>query len=175
MVYKLDFDKIRQLFGGKLTQSQVDGINDIVNTFNQYGDGQKDHLAYILATAKHETWNTMQPIAEVGHGKGHVYGVPDEAGKAPYGRGYVQLTFRVNYVKLDNYLKLGGALAGNYDLAMQPDIAARILVEGMILGLFSGVRLSQFKTFYSMRKVVNGTDKAQLIANYANQFLGAIQ
>jgi hypothetical protein len=169
----LAFDLVRPMFG-KLSQPQVDGINRIVADFNAYGDGDRRHLAYLLATAKHETWNTMQPVKEVGAGKGHDYGRIDATGKAPYGRGYVQLTHAVNYQKADSKLGLGGRLAKDYDLALDPDIAARVLIRGCIEGWFTGKKLSSYSDFKNMRRVINGLDKADLIATYANSFLRAI-
>ena len=62
----IDFDKVRPLFGGKLSQSQVDGVNQIVSSWETYGDGNIRHLAYLLATARWETAHTMQPIYERG-------------------------------------------------------------------------------------------------------------
>ena len=69
----IDFAKVRPLFGGKLKQSQVDGINGIIVAWDQYGDGNIQRLAYVLATAFHETAATMQPIREYGKGKGKKY------------------------------------------------------------------------------------------------------
>lgn len=48
----IDFDKVRPLFGGRLSQSQVDGISAIVSAFGVDGDDDPRHLAYLLATAK---------------------------------------------------------------------------------------------------------------------------
>jgi hypothetical protein len=175
------FDTVRvSLFGGNFTQPQVDGLNVLLNEWAVLGDVDSRKLAYVLATAKHETADTMQPIAEYGHGHGHPYGAVDVSGKAPYGRGYVQLTWRYNYVRADTELKLGGRLAANYDLAMDPDIAAKIIVDGMMHGWFTGAGLGHYITstgcdFFNARRIINGTDKAALIAGYANHFLDAIK
>jgi hypothetical protein len=168
------FDAVRPLFGGSLTQSQVDGITLICKAWERFGDGNIRHLAYVLATAKWETAHTMQPVREIGRGKGKRYGKPDETGKAPYGRGLVQLTWRDNYVNADIKLGLRGRLAENYDLALDPEISVRILIAGMLEGWFTKKKLSQFETFKDMRRVVNGTDKADLIAGYAQTFLRAL-
>jgi predicted chitinase len=169
------FAAVRPLFGGSLSQKQVDGINAILAAWERFGDGDDRHLAYILATVKHETAHTMQPIREFGRGKGKAYGKPDETGKAPYGRGLVQLTWRYNYVKADMELGLRGRLAENYDLALDPEISVRILIAGMLEGWFTGKKLADYSEFKSMRRVVNGTDKASLIAGHADTFLAAIQ
>jgi putative chitinase len=55
------FDDIRPIFGGKMTQAQVDGVSAIMNATD---DLPADHRAYILATAFHETGQKMQPVTE---------------------------------------------------------------------------------------------------------------
>lgn len=52
------------LFGGKLTQGQVDGITAILDGWQASQMTDVRWLAYMLATAYHETARTMQPIAE---------------------------------------------------------------------------------------------------------------
>lgn len=173
------FAAVRPLFGGKLSQPQVDGINAILTAFDERGDGELRHLAYLLGTAKHETADTMQPIYERGakayfnkyepgtkigkrlgntsKGDGYLY----------RGRGFVQITGRANYRKF--------SIEDEPDKALEPDIAANILVIGCLKGMFTGKKLSDYTTFASMRRVVNGTDKAALIAGYADAFLKALQ
>jgi hypothetical protein len=156
---------------GAMKQSQVDGIEAILAAV----DGlSTDHKAYLLATAWHETAATMQPIAEYGKGKGRPYGAPGKYGQAQYGRGYVQLTWDANYEKADRALGLNGALLKDFNLAMQPTIAAQILVRGCVEGWFTGKKLSDYTTYRDMRRVVNGTDKADLIARHAGTFRDAI-
>lgn len=170
------FDAIRQSpFGGKLTQGQIDGINALNAAWQHDGDGDPHKLAYVLATAYHETADTMQPIAEYGHGKGRPYGAVDATGKAPYGRGFVQLTWRDNYLRADRELGLGGRLAANYDLALEPDIAAPIAIRGMMEGWFTGKKLADYigggkLDFVDARRIINGIDRADTIALYAKQF-----
>ena len=54
------FAEARKQFG-RLSQSQVDGINAILNAA---GGRKRSHVAYLLATAWHETARTMQPVRE---------------------------------------------------------------------------------------------------------------
>lgn len=175
------FDRVRDApFGGKLSQPQVDGMNILASTWARDGDGNAQKLAYILATVFHETAETMQPIAEYGHGAGHPYGVVDQTGKAPYGRGFVQLTWRANYEKADAKLGLGGRLAANYDLALDPDIAAPIAIRGMMLGWFTGKTLGDYirpgsVDYVNARRIINGTDCAGTIALYAASFDRALK
>jgi predicted chitinase len=169
------FAGIRKIFG-KLSQKQVDSVNAILDAMASYPKTiKKADLAYIIATAYHES--RLTPVRE-GFAKtdkaarrivrkrpygaqvnGHVY----------YGRGFVQLTWRSNYVKMEQVL--GVPLDDNPDLALEPETAAKILVYGMMDGLFTGKKLHDYKSFYHMRRVVNGLDKAGLIAGYAKKLL----
>lgn len=60
------------------------------------------------------------------------------------------------------------------DLVMELKASAFILVHGMVHGVFTGKKLSDYTTFVPMRKIINGTDKANLIASHANAFLTAL-
>lgn len=177
---KIFFDAIRRdPFGGSLSASQVQGIELVLDTWLEIGTGIREQLAYVLATDYHETDRKMQPIHEYKRGAGRPYGTVDVTGKAPYGRGLVQITWRKNYVKADEMLKLGGALAKDYDLALEPAIAVKILIEGMIVGLFTGRGLSDYiaagdADYVNARRIVNGTDCAAKIAGYAEAFDAAL-
>jgi hypothetical protein len=171
------FNHVRAKFG-RLRQSQVNGIEAILAATSGLPTSWR---AYILATAWHETAGTMQPIREYGMGRGKRYGRPGRnGGQIPYGRGYVQLTWDDNYETLDKALKLNGALIKNYDLALEPNTAASILVHGMTTGLFDGKRrgLKDFipcdrgtkEQFIAARRTVNIQDKADMIADYAVEF-----
>jgi len=52
------------VFGTSRTQGQVDGINGILDAFTAHGDGGDKTLAYVLATAYHETGSRMVPVRE---------------------------------------------------------------------------------------------------------------
>ena len=171
-----------ELFGSTMFQVQVDGCNAILSACAAT-HWPLEWAAYGLATAFHETAHSMSPRDEIGHGAGKPYGVVDDTGKAPYGRGYVQLTWRDNYVKADKALGLGGHLAGDYDVAMVPDIAAQILVRGMAEGWFTGKslktyvpldHLADFEDFRSARRIINGLDRADMIAQFALLFQNAL-
>lgn len=163
----------------KLKQSQVDGISAILDEAERRGT-PIEHLAYMLATAFHETAATMQPIAEYGKGKGRKYGVKGRYGQVPYGRGFVQLTWDDNYERADKELGLNGALTKNFDLAMRTDIAVKIMFEGMTEGWFTGKKLSDYlsgdkKDYRGSRRIINGVDKAAMIAGYAEKFEAALR
>lgn len=175
---RIDFALVRPMFGGKLGQLQVDGINLIVERFAALGDGSLDHLAYLLGTAKHETADTMQPITERGGRSyfdkyepgtklGRALGNTSKGDGYLYrGRGYVQITGRANYRKF--------GIEASPNAALDPEIAARILIEGCLKGMFTGKKLGDYTAFRNMRRVVNGLDRADLIATYATTFRTAL-
>lgn len=188
-------------FGGRLTQAQVDGVDSILSAFRSGGYSDPRHCAYILATAFHETGGRMEPVRE-GFAStdakarkiiaARPYGVPDMAsngrkysdtGHVFYGRGFVQLTWANNYDAMGSILDID--LLNNPDLALDPGISARILVEGMCRGVsakgdFTGKAVEDYfndrvNDPVGARRVVNGTDKAQLIASYYKAFYDALE
>jgi hypothetical protein len=171
------FTKWRDGFG-PISQKEVDGLNALFAEMEGRGWTDRRWWAYVLATAWHETASTMQPLAEYGRGKGRPYGQPDATtGKTYYGRGFVQLTWKENYAKLGALL--GIDLVGNPDLALQPEPAAEIMALGMEKGLFTGKALGDYFDAdtddpINARRIVNGTDKASLIAGYYAKALAAV-
>jgi len=181
-------------FGNRLTQQQVDGCDRVLTcweTLNPQGlDGRA--LAYVFATVFHETGGRMEPVRE-GFAKTDAqarkiladkkYAKPDPVtGYAYYGRGYVQLTWKENYERVGK--ALGIDLVSDPDLAMDEETSVMILVRGMIEGLYTpGQNLAKYFGLgkrgpnndpVGARAIVNGKDKANLIAGYQDQFLGAI-
>lgn len=180
------FAEARPIFGGTLTTGQVDGINAILDAWERYGDGNPRHLAYLLATTRHETADTMQPIHERGkRAYFDKYEPGTKIGKRLgntlkgdgfrfRGRGFVQLTGRRNYAKAAK--SIGLDIVKEPDLALVPATAARILIVGCLDGWFTGKKLSDYPNdFVEARRVVNGTDRGVLIAGYAYRFLDAIK
>jgi predicted chitinase len=99
------------------------------------------------------------------------------------GRGYAQITGRRNYGRADAALGLKGALLEDPDLALKPEIAAQILERGMREGWFTGKRLSDVlpfmgaaaeRQFIAARRIINGADRAELVADYALRFQDAL-
>lgn len=166
------FKEVRAKFGS-LSQSQVDGFNALLKAMAAW---PVQYVAYGLATAWHETASTMQPIEEYGKGRGKKYGVPGKHGQVAYGRGYVQLTWDYNYEKADTELGLNGALTRDYRFALDPKIAADIMVRGMEEGWFTGKSLASYPAgdYVNDRRVINGVDKADKIAGEARTFERAL-
>ncbi|MCM2476490.1 hypothetical protein HGO38_23885 [Rhizobium sp. CG5] len=188
-----------ELYGGRLKQAQVSGLSAILDSFQKrQPDGDLRLLAYILATAHHETARTLLPVRETlaatdalairrldtAFAAGRLpqvkqpYWRCDAEGKSWLGRGFVQLTHRRNYQRLGELL--GVDLVSDPDRAMQLDVAADVLVAGMLAGAFTGRRLGEFfdadhADWTSARRVVNGTDRAALIGGYGRVFFAALQ
>lgn len=186
------FDAIRPAFGGKLDAGQVQGLEILLTAT----DGLPvSHRAYLLATAKHETAHTMQPVRETlaKSDDGAVkalekawkagklpwvktpYWRKDREGKSWFGRGYVQLTHKTNYQKAS--ARTGIDLVADPSAALSPMVAARILVQGSSEGWFTGKSLSDYLPgdYVNARRVVNGTDRAKDIAALAKTFETALE
>lgn len=167
-----------RLYGGALTRSQTDGLSLILEECAARGVADLRQTAYVLATAYHETGRRMQPLREIGRGRGRAYGVPDpQTGHVYDGRGLVQITWKANYRRLG--ARLGLDLVADPDRCLDPKIAAAILVVGMQEGLFSGRALSDaFRPdatdWVGARRIVNGLDRAAEIAAYARAFHAAL-
>lgn len=185
---KAFFDKVTAaLFGHRISQSQVDGINTILAAWDKaYPNADLHFVACSLGNCYHETMVAMQPVREIGYGRGHAYGVP--AGpwhQVYYGRGDIQLTWERNYEHATGRLHNMGVikptedLVEDPDLALRPDISALILIVGMMEGWFTGKKLSDYLRngnfdWVHSRQIVNGMDKAFVIAEYDQDFYEAL-
>lgn len=187
---KESFARIRREYGS-LNQKQVDGFNAIFDAWDKGTNTDTRHLAYMLATAWHETDKTMQAIEEYGKGKGKPYGKylkyeKDKKGKhVPYsdvktlfyGRGLVQLTWYDLYERVGNALNLD--LLNHPELALDLNNAVKIMFYGMEKGIFTSRKLSHyFNTTINdplgARKIINGTDCNELIKTYYTKFINSI-
>jgi putative chitinase len=192
---KVFFDGIRSgPFPGKLNKSQVDGITPIIDVFERLKLTDPQWLAYILATVFHETGQRMVPVREGFastdaqaraavaslYRKGRIrrdYAIPSH-GFSWFGRGRVQNTHYENYLALEQ--RLGHPFTTNPSLLLDPIIDAEVTVIGHVEGIWAGDskgrhKLSRYfnKTIsdpIGARRIVNGTDKAVLIAGYHKQF-----
>lgn len=181
------FGSIRKsLFSGKLSQGQVDGINAIMDAIEASDITDDRYVAYMLATVYLECAKTMRPITEFGKpdyfkkydGRKDLGNTVPGDGYRFRGRGYVQLTGRRNYKRAGEALNLD--LLASPEIALMPEFAARIMIRGMAEGWFTGKRLSDyFKTtstdFFNARRIINGTDRAEVISGYATKFRAALR
>jgi putative chitinase len=193
---KAFFDTIRMpLFGGSISAGQVAGLAAILTEWDNVSPGgDLRFLAYMLATTHHETGRTMQPIREAG-GSAYFRRMYDISGDRPQlarangnnhvgdgarfsGRGFVQLTWKNNYRRAGE--KLGLDLVAKPELALQLQPAIRILFTGMTEGWFTGKKLSDYLTqdktdWFNARRIINGVDRARIIAGYARLYWSALQ
>lgn len=143
----------------------------ITKEAKKYGITSPEQIKYIIATAEWETNHQCVPVREA-------YWLKEDWRKRHlryypyYGRGYVQITWKENYEKFGKIL--GIDLVRKPDLALDPDIAAKILIIGMRDGVFTGVSLDDVTNSEGMvdyvkaRRIINGSDKADVIASMAN-------
>lgn len=126
----------------------------------------------------------MEPIEEYGEGSSRDYGQPfGPYGQCYFGRGFVQLTWYDNYVKGEQILrdtyKVECPMTRYPGRMLEHEPAALILFDGSVEGWFTGVGLPQYfnaetEDPYNARRVINGTDKAELIAGYYQSFKTAL-
>lgn len=188
---KTFFDMYRERFGA-LTQDLVDALESLLARIEQDerfdgSDTDRRKLAYCLATFKWETAHTLRPIDEFGSDAyfNKRYGPATKVGKMLgntkagdgarfHGRGYVQITGRRNYAKAKALT--GVDLLTNPEQAKDPMIAYEIAIQGMIDGWFTGRKLAQYfrdgaaPDYENARRIINGLDQYQKIADIARRF-----
>lgn len=195
--------KSTSIFKGKFTQSQVNGINSILDACVKYNVANPHHIAHILAHVYHETGKYMSPIKETVYGtstnknptdsivikrlntawaKGQLSWVSTPYWKDGwFGRGQIQITHKNNYDKLGK--KIGVDLVSNPSLALDINNSAAIAVLGMRDGDFTGKKLSDYAFPQALdadwqnhpRRIVNGKDGTDVnIKKYHLSFYTAL-
>lgn len=150
----------------------------IVRECLRQGVTDRGQIAYILATAQRETsmGKFLEEIASGAayEGRSDLGNTQPGDGKRYKGRGLVQVTGRGNYAKWSARLKVD--FVGSPEQIKLPKYCLPIMVIGMKEGSFTGAKLGTYingskQDFYNARRVVNGTDHAQEIADNAKDFL----
>ena len=182
------------LFAGGLSHQQ-DSITAILNAWGKHQGTDLRQLAYILGTVYHEAGKGMRPVREGfsadnaaavkyvtdmynRHQIRQNYALPDAAtGQSYYGRGFVQITWKWNYAAFEKLLGL--PLVANPDMALDVDTSAQIAALGMLKGVFTGKKLADYFNaqtcdWLNARRIINGTDRAALVAGYAQKFYQAL-
>jgi predicted chitinase len=177
--------KLFDLIPDSLTQQQVDSIESVFNYWETKNIDNKYFLAYIFATIKHECGDTWVPIEEKGSNnylskyftnptlKRWLSNLRLSDSWVYKGRGFCQITGRGLYKKIGDLI--GVDLINHPELALQPDVASKIIIDGMLQGWFTGKKLL---TYYdrgifdsnNARRIINGIDKASVISNYYIKF-----
>jgi len=196
---KVFFDGVRgALYGGRLAETQVAGLTALLDRF-EAGSETKDRrfLAYMLATAHHETGGRLQPVRETFAATDEVaigrldrafatgklpqvsepYWRRDAAGHSWLGRGLVQITHRRNYDRLSALT--GIDLVARPERAMEMAVSVEILFTGMLRGAFTGRRLAEHFSagradWVGARRIINGLDRAARVAGYGRAFFAAL-
>jgi putative chitinase len=175
----------RKAFGG-LAPIQVKALNSLLDAI-EADETVTDprHIAYFLATTKHECADTWLPITERGPrpyfdkyepqnpiGRNLGNKLPGDGYKYR-GRGFVQLTGRPNYQKMSAVCEQN--LLDNPEGALTPANAYKIMSHGFRHGTFTGKRLSDYvhdnvTDYRNARRCINGLDQCDKIAKYAVAF-----
>lgn len=176
------------LFGGTLSQLQVDIIEALLNECDRQEVKLFSQVAYIMATTYHECYNwnegyegRMVQLQEMGS--------PEYLKSKRYypyfGRGMSHLTWRENYLKEGKRIRLD--LVRFPNLMLDVNIAAESHVWNMMNGGYCKRKLSNGKresikltdyvndkgvNFESARKVINPSDITtyKIVADYARLF-----
>ncbi len=162
----------RSLYGGKIPAGAVSGHEAILDGWDRLQPaGDRRQLAYVLATAFHETGGHMQPVDEnlnysaAGLRRTFPRYFSEEEAKASArqpeaiaNRAYAGRMGNGDAESGDGYRFRGRGLVqitgrANYraygieerpEAAMQPETAVTILIDGMLSGSFTGKRLADF-------------------------------
>ncbi len=158
--------------------TKSDAIRAIIAECREQGVTMLEQIAYVLATADHETGGTMEPVYEAHYLRNPLRYLRGLRYYPFYGRGHVQLTWETNYRKYEKILGL--PLVAQPDLVKRFDVSVFILVHGMRTGTFTGKKLSDSirpgrVDLRGARRIVNGTDKADRIAKLALGYLSKLK
>jgi hypothetical protein len=172
------FDAYRREFG-RVRSEQVPPLDSLIGFVND-DETLTDcrHVAYMFATVHGECGDTYEPVEEAFYLGGRVRDLDAWRRRnlrySPWhGRGYVQLTWRANYVKAERLLDI--SLTADPTLAMVPANAYQIMSRGMQEGWFTGKSLYDYINgrkcdYKNARRIINGTDKMRQFAAWAQQF-----
>jgi putative chitinase len=161
------FNSVRpSLFGGSLSQGQVDGMNFKIDQWRDKMYSRDPRTAaYCLATSYHETGAMMEPVRE-GFCKsdaearayvkkqGYEYAKVDPVtGEVYYGRGDIQTTWP------ENYKKAGQETGRGDDLYLNPEkmLDAKISADCLFQGMFDGWYRSDSKGKQTLTRYFNDT------------------
>ena len=165
------FDAIHQ--NGNRTEAARTAISSLLGEAARVGL-TPPQAAYVLTTAEHESNMGNSMVEDRGYAARRNY----NGGVAYRGRGYVHLTH------IENYRHYG--IADNPAAAAEPATAARIAVDGMTNGAFTGNTLEGSipangePDFYNARWIIIGQNRhergvARRLADNANDFLAALK
>ncbi len=197
-------EKYRKEFGKGMITVQKNNIFIITDAFER-DDNMKSlrWLAYILATSMHESNGTFAPVVEgywltekrrIGalynfyrkNNPGALSTIFPNGKSEPayYGRGRV-----VQLTHINNYMNASAKIYGDNRLVNDPELIIKdadcdlaVTFRGMLEGWFTGYGLPQFfplnsdkANWVGARRIINGLDKAKVIAGYAMKFYNCLE
>lgn len=205
-IRKVFYDKVREsVFGGFLEQSQVEGLEAVLDYWESMRLADQRWLAYGLATDRHETGAKMQPVRENMNyttiaqiRKTWPSRFPTDESARPYVKNPKALAIKVYGGRMGNdpapstdgwdyrgdglpqltgkemFLKFG--VQPGMDLAT----SVEVMFKGMIGGLFTGRKLSEFfnastENPEGARAIINPDSNGPKVANYYRAFLAALK
>lgn len=171
-------------WGVRLTHTQPGAVLQIMRFIGEYGVSDPRQMAYLLATARHES--DLKPDAVEKRAPANspdpkmreLRAMQDKYWRLGYmGKGLPQLTRYENYVKFGRLL--GIPLAKNPNLIKKVEVGAEVLVMGMAKGYFTKYKLSDFFTpacnadWLGARLTINGKPKGHVMAYHADIVAGS--
>ncbi|WP_049869989.1 glycoside hydrolase family 19 protein [Dickeya fangzhongdai] len=191
-----------------LSSQSRKNLEKMLKSINSFYSQNKEYkpnlyrLAYMLATARHETYhfttgeyfsekpevgdrdyfNKYDPFLAATERERNIAIANENTEKGDgykyRGRGCVHLTWRVNYRKAGE--KYGINLVHNPDLAGDFKYSVPIMVWGMEEGIFTGKEISSYINamgvdYEGARKTINGSDQKSLISSYATKFQSILE
>lgn len=189
MINRYIFYKTYREKFGKLKQEQVNGLNFLLDKLdNSQVLFYANQYAGILANIAHETAWTFQPIRERGaynYFKYLIGRLGNRNLREAYdyrGGGFIMTTGKLNYEMMSPYVK---KVFPNIDIVKDPNQITNPEVSwittetGLVKGLYTGRKITQYLNenttdYYNFRRCINGTDRASLIAGYAEKFYECI-
>ncbi|WOQ11765.1 hypothetical protein [Aeromonas media] len=185
----------------KNLQKLIENINKFYANNDSY-TANIYQLAYMLATARHETYHfpsgeyfsekpEVGPISYFDKYDPILADTPARRERARLnrntvegdgykyrGRGCVHLTWKKNYQRAKD--NIGIDFVSFPERAADFDYAVSIMIWGMRDGVFTGASLNDHinkssVNYVSARKIINGSDAAALIASYAEKFQSILE
>lgn len=169
------YDSLRRKVN--LTTQNVAGMEKVLDYAEEHRTPLR-WLAYIIATAWWETAQTMHPVREA-YWKSDQWRARNLRYYPWYGRGLIQTTWKANYKKMGQ--EIGMDLLADPDRLLEWDAALPALFVGMEKGIYTGKDLDDYipldgdPDYRNARRIVNGTDRAQAIADLADHLEGALE
>lgn len=170
------------LFAGKISTVQFSRLQILLKELLATPGILIPQAGYILATAHWETdrFNAMEEYASGAayEGRADLGNTQKGDGVRFKGRGFPGLTGRRNY---EWGTRVSGQdLLSNPSLASDPEVSARLIIDGMLTGHFTGKGLGYYihddkADLFNARRTVNGLDRAEQIQDIAERYIVALR